>query len=84
VDIVTGVKLEAITPAGVEITDKNGVGTLKPCATIVLALGMQPRSRDIGKYERLAPDVYVIGDCHNQRGNLYSAVSEGFFAAMEI
>jgi 2,4-dienoyl-CoA reductase-like NADH-dependent reductase (Old Yellow Enzyme family)/thioredoxin reductase len=84
VAVITGVKLEAITPAGAEITDKNGLRTLKPCATVVLALGMQPRSGDVAKFEHLAPDIYVIGDCRNQRGNLYGATSEGFFAAMEI
>jgi 2,4-dienoyl-CoA reductase-like NADH-dependent reductase (Old Yellow Enzyme family) len=31
-----------------------------------------------------APEVYVVGDSSNEMGNLYSATSEGFFAAMEI
>ena len=84
VDIITGVTLEAVTGTGAEITDKNGKRTLIPCDTIVLALGMQPRSEDVVKFGHLAPDVHVIGDCHNQRGNLYSATSEGFFAAIEI
>jgi 2,4-dienoyl-CoA reductase-like NADH-dependent reductase (Old Yellow Enzyme family)/thioredoxin reductase len=84
VNIITGVKLEAVNDTGAVTTDKNGNRKEIPCDTVVLALGMQPRSEDVGKFEHLAPDVYVIGDCRNQRGNLYSATSGGFFAAMEI
>ena len=84
VDIITGVKLEAVTAAGAEIVDKNGVKKVMPSDTVVLALGMQPRTRVVSLFQDLSPDVYVIGDCQNQRGNLFSAIAEGFFAAIEI
>ena len=84
VDIITEVKLEAVTDAGAVVTDKNGKKTEIPCDNVVLALGVQPHEEVISMLADIAPDVKVIGDCHNQRGNLYNATSEGFFAAIEL
>jgi 2,4-dienoyl-CoA reductase-like NADH-dependent reductase (Old Yellow Enzyme family)/thioredoxin reductase len=84
IDVKTEVKLEAITDTGAVIMDKNWERTEIPCDTVVLSLGVEPRREVIAMFEDLAPDVYVVGDCHNQRGNLYRAISEGFFATMEI
>jgi 2,4-dienoyl-CoA reductase-like NADH-dependent reductase (Old Yellow Enzyme family)/NADPH-dependent 2,4-dienoyl-CoA reductase/sulfur reductase-like enzyme len=81
---LTELKLEAVTPIGVEVSDKESRRMAIPCDSVVLALGVEPRSDLIGKFKALAPEVYVVGDCNNQRGNLLSAVAEGFFAAMEI
>jgi hypothetical protein len=35
-------------------------------------------------FENLAPEVYMAGDCNKERGNLYNATLQGFFAAIEI
>jgi NADPH-dependent 2,4-dienoyl-CoA reductase/sulfur reductase-like enzyme len=82
--IITQVKLESITDTGALIVDKNWQKREIPCETVVLSLGVKPRSDIVASLEGLAPQVLVIGDCHNSRGNLASAVSEGFFAAMDI
>jgi pyruvate/2-oxoglutarate dehydrogenase complex dihydrolipoamide dehydrogenase (E3) component len=84
VDIITEVKLEAVKENSVIVTDKNGRKTEILCDTVVLALGVQPREEIVAMFDDIAPEVRVIGDCHNQRGNLYSATSEGFFAAIEL
>lgn len=84
VDIITEVKLEAITDTGAVITDKNRERNEIPCDTVVLSLGVEPRTGVVRMFTGLAPEVYIIGDGNNQIGNLYSATSEGFFAAMEI
>lgn len=84
VDIITEVKLESITDTAAVITDKNERRTEIPCDTIGLALGVEPRTELVSMFTDLAPDVHVIGDCHNRRGNLLNATSEGFFAAMEL
>ncbi|MBN1190180.1 MAG: FAD-dependent oxidoreductase [Dehalococcoidales bacterium] len=83
-EIMTGVKLEAITATGAEVTGQDGQKKEIPCDTVVLALGIEPRSALVTMLDGLAPEVFVIGDCHNRRGNLASAVREGFFAAMDI
>jgi 2,4-dienoyl-CoA reductase-like NADH-dependent reductase (Old Yellow Enzyme family)/NADPH-dependent 2,4-dienoyl-CoA reductase/sulfur reductase-like enzyme len=84
VDTFTGLKLTAITESGIEAVAQDSQKVEIPCDTVVLALGMEPRSRLVVALEGLAPEIYMIGDCHNQQGNLLKAVAEGFFAAMEI
>jgi len=84
IEIITGVKLEAVTGNGVVITDKNDEKKEIPCDTVVLSLGVRPRTGVVTAFKELAPEVYIIGDCSNERGNLHSATAEGFFAAMEI
>lgn len=83
-DIRTEVKLEAITERGAQLVDKNWNRIEIPCDTIVLAVGVRPRSEGIQNFEDLAPEVYLAGDCNKERGNLYYAILQGFFAAMEI
>ncbi len=84
VKTITEVRLESVNGTAAVVTDKNGERSEIPCDTVVLALGIVPRSNIIGQFQGSAPDISVAGDCYNQRGNLYSAVSEGFFAAVEI
>ncbi len=81
---VTEVKPQSITETGVTVMDKKGKRLEIPCDTFVLAFGLTPNTKAIEPFINLAPDVYRVGDCNNPRGNLYSAVSEGFFAAMDI
>jgi 2,4-dienoyl-CoA reductase-like NADH-dependent reductase (Old Yellow Enzyme family)/NADPH-dependent 2,4-dienoyl-CoA reductase/sulfur reductase-like enzyme len=84
VSIVTEVSLEAITGTAAVIIDKNGKRREISGDTVVLALGIVPYSYVADEFQGLAGKVIVVGDCHNRRGNLSSAVSEGFFAAAEI
>jgi 2-enoate reductase len=84
VDIITEVKLEAVTESGAVIADKKGQKREIPGDTVVLALGVQPRGEVVEEFKDAAPDVRVIGDCSSERGNLMSATAEGFFAAIEL
>lgn len=78
------VKLEAITERGVVVMDKKLKKIELPCDTVVLSLGVEPRTETIKILEHLAPDTYVVGDTNDQRSNLLKAASEGFFAAMKV
>jgi len=84
VDGETELKLEAITDTGAVVTDKKRNKVEISCDTVVLALGVRPRTEVVQLFENLAPEVYMAGDCNKERGNLYSATLQGFFAAMEI
>lgn len=84
VEIKTEVKLEAITDSGVSLIDKNWNRMEIPCDTVVLASGVEPRKDMANLFKDPEMDVYTVGDCSNQGGNLYSAVSQGFFAAVDI
>jgi 2,4-dienoyl-CoA reductase-like NADH-dependent reductase (Old Yellow Enzyme family)/thioredoxin reductase len=83
VELKTGVRLEAITDTGAVVSDKGKKRHI-PCDTVVLSLGVEPRKDFIDLLKGLAPQVFVVGDCNNQKGNILTAVAEGFFAAMEI
>jgi NADH dehydrogenase FAD-containing subunit len=84
VDIRTGVKLEAVTDNGVIIIDKDWERTEIACDTVVCALGVSPRVDAAQELAGLAPEVFVVGDCARERGNLWQATTGGFDAAMEI
>jgi NADPH-dependent 2,4-dienoyl-CoA reductase/sulfur reductase-like enzyme len=84
IEILTEVNLEAVTDTGAIIMDKNLNRSEIPCDTIVLAVGVKPRKEVVRMFEGYAPEIYVAGDCNKERGNLYSATLQGFFAAMEI
>src|SRR5208283_905594 len=84
IDIRTEMRLEAVTDAGAVIKDRQGRQTLVPCDTVVLALGVEPRREAMMRFEDLAPEVRAVGDCSKERGNLYSATLQGFFAAMDL
>jgi 2,4-dienoyl-CoA reductase-like NADH-dependent reductase (Old Yellow Enzyme family)/thioredoxin reductase len=84
IDIKTEVSLDAISEAGAVILDKEGGRTEIPCDTVVLSLGVKPLTKVIEELDDLAPEIYRAGDCSKERGNLYHAVLQGFFAAMNI
>jgi 2,4-dienoyl-CoA reductase-like NADH-dependent reductase (Old Yellow Enzyme family)/thioredoxin reductase len=84
VDIMTEAKLESITKSGAVITDKKGNKLDVPCDTVVLALGVRPCGEDAEKFKNTAPEIRVIGDGNNERGNLMSATAEGFFAGIDL
>jgi NADH dehydrogenase FAD-containing subunit len=84
VETRTGLTLEAVTTSGVEVSDAGSNRSEIECETVVLALGMEPRSSLVEQLRSMAPEVYVVGDCSTPKGNLLNAVAQGFFAAMEI
>ncbi len=84
VEVITEVSLDAVTDIGAVIMNKNGKKTEIACDTVVLSLGVTPRTDVVALFKDLVPDVHVIGDCNNERGQLYSATTEGFFAAVDV
>jgi 2,4-dienoyl-CoA reductase-like NADH-dependent reductase (Old Yellow Enzyme family)/thioredoxin reductase len=84
VETRTGLQLEAVTADGAQVLDRDSNRIEIKCDTLVLALGVEPRSSLVDEFRGLAPEVYVVGDCHQPRGNLLNAVAQGFWAAMEI
>ena len=84
VDVREEVRLEAVTEAGAVIIDKDGDRGEIRCDTVVLALGVCSRPDLLRTLEHLAPEMYVVGDCGRERGNLWYATTDGFDAAMSI
>jgi len=81
VEIHTGWSLEEITDKGVVCTDKEGGRNDIEADTVVLALGLSPREEIVEKFEGLAPEVYVIGDCVEAR-MIYNAFEDAWRAVL--
>ena len=83
VEIKTRIKLEEVFDKGVTVIDKEWQRYKIDADTVILSLGLLPRSEVVEELQGLAPEVYVIGDCLNPR-KLMDAVHEGFNVAIEI
>jgi len=84
VNIRTETKLEAVTDNGALVSDKEGNKIEIVCHSVVLSIGVTPRSDHMRRFENLAPEVHVVGDCRRGQGNLGYAIADGFNAAIEI
>jgi len=83
VEIRDKTRLEAVSGNIVTI-GKEGKKTEEQYDTIVLSLGVSPDPGLLDQFGRLAPEVRLIGDCNNLRGNIRTATLDGSNAAMEI
>ena len=85
IQIITNIKMEAITDTGIRAIDHNFDWKDYPADTIVLAMGMESRKDKVNELRRLIPEteVSIIGDCYEPR-NLFSAIHDGFNSVVEI
>ncbi|MCF0120812.1 MAG: FAD-dependent oxidoreductase, partial [Oscillospiraceae bacterium] len=84
VTYMTGLKAEKITEHTVQATREDGRLVILACNSVVLSMGVVPRSDAVAELMDICSETYVIGDCKNRAGNITSAVREGFYAAMNI
>lgn len=81
-----GVTVEQTAPAGTGDGAAAGAGGARsdiPADTVVLALGMTPRSTLVEELRPAAPRVFVAGDCVRPR-HIIDAVHEGFYSVVEL
>ena len=64
--------------------DAAGNDVSLACDTVVLSMGVRPRSELAHSFDGTATDAFICGDCAVRAGNITSAVRDGFFAAMNI
>ncbi len=83
VELRTGLKVVEIRPTGVVAEDGGGECSDISADTVVLALGMTPRSRLVEQLRHAAPRVFVAGDCVTPR-HIIDAVHEGFYSVVEL
>ncbi len=81
---IEGLKLTEIRPEGVLAEGEDGSEVMLFCDTVALSLGVRPRTEMLERFAGICDEAYFIGDCANRRGNITSAVREGFYAAMNI
>lgn len=80
VEILTGHKLEQISPDSVELSRIDGSRVKRTTQAVVLAMGVAPRKDVVEQFERAFDRVVVVGDA-NREGRILEAVSDGFTKA---
>ena len=79
-EILTGHKLEQISPDSVELSRMDGSRVKRTTQAVVLAMGVSPRKDVVEQFERAFDRVVVVGDA-NREGRIIEAVSDGFTKA---
>ena len=73
-----------VNSASLRFTDGENGEEIIPCDTVVLSMGVRPRTDVAMQFAGTAKDVVFCGDCAVRAGNITSAVRDGFFAAVNI
>ncbi len=69
---------------GVMVQSADGKRRFLECDTVVHALGMEANRAEAEAFADIAEDVYYVGDCIVDRGNLWSATSSAYYVALEL
>jgi NADPH-dependent 2,4-dienoyl-CoA reductase/sulfur reductase-like enzyme len=83
VTIQSGFRCTQITDEGVIAIDKAGKEILFDADTVIVAVGLRPRSGIVDALRGIAPEFMAIGDCVKPQ-NVLKAVRTGYDAAMAI
>jgi len=76
----TKFKIEEITEKGVITCNQDGAMQSHSADTVVLALGLKPRTKLLEKLKGKVSELHAIGDCVEVR-KIGDAVREGFFVS---
>ena len=79
----TNLKIEEITDDGVIAGNQDGVSRPVKGDTVVLALGLKPRTTLYEALKDKISELHAIGDCAEVR-KIGDAVREGFFTAYSL
>ena len=80
--VCTDTKVKEITGEGVRC-EKDGKDLLIPADTVVCALGFRSPYAEVDALAEVVDENYIVGDCANV-GQIYHAISQGYYAAIQI
>lgn len=83
VNFFTETKVDEIKDDSVVVMDKNWKRFSIRADTVILSLGFKPRMEIANRYQNLAREVYMVGDCRKAR-TVKEAIHEAFNIAVEI
>jgi len=78
----TKTRVTKVTDDGVYAEDENGE-KLYPADTVLLAVGLKPRTELVESLRNSAPDFMIIGDCLKP-ATVMEAIHGGYFSALDI
>jgi pyruvate/2-oxoglutarate dehydrogenase complex dihydrolipoamide dehydrogenase (E3) component len=83
VRLETRTKCTRVTEGGVFAVNEKGEEGFYEADTVLLAVGLKPRTEMVESLRNCAPDFVVVGDCH-QPATVMEAIHMGYFSAMNI
>jgi 2,4-dienoyl-CoA reductase-like NADH-dependent reductase (Old Yellow Enzyme family)/thioredoxin reductase len=83
VKVKTGVSLKGFSGGKAAFTDREGITWLLEADTVVVSGGLTPRTEAAGRFEKLAPKVYQIGDCVKV-GRIWDAFHTAWRAVLDF
>ena len=81
--ILTGSRVVEITDAGVIVADKNNNLSALACDTVLVAVGLAPKSSIYDELKNVDFAVYPIGD-YVKAGKIFDAIHTGYKTALRI
>ncbi len=81
-EIYVDTKVKEILPEGV-LCERNGEEFVIKADSVVCALGFRAPYSQVDDLCGMADESYIIGDCRNV-GQIYHAISQGYYAAMRV
>lgn len=81
-DIYVNTKVKEIVSSGV-LCEREGKEFIVEADTVVCALGFRAPYDTVDKLCSVVDEYYIIGDCKNV-GQIYHAVNNGYYAAMNV
>ena len=81
--LVTRAKVTRVTGEGVYAVDESGKENLYEADTVLLAVGLKPRTELVESLRNSAPDFVVIGDCLKP-ATVMEAIHGGYFSALDV
>lgn len=83
VTVRCGLRAMAVEASGLRCISRDGAEVLLPADTVVIAAGLQSRSKTVDALRGTAPEVILIGDCVRP-GSIRAAVFRAFHAALDL
>jgi len=81
-EIYVDTKVKEILPEGV-LCERNGEEFVIKADSVVCALGFRAPYSQVDDLCGMVDESYIIGDCRNV-GQIYHAISQGYYAAMRV
>lgn len=83
VDIRNDTKLMEITSDHVAVVSAGREERI-PCDSVAICLGVKPDQEMVDRFAGLVSEFYAVGDSTTSRGNLWTATTSAFNAAMNV
>ena len=65
------------------ITNSDRGESVLPFDTLIVSLGVVPKTAEASEYDSICDKTIIVGDCVTAQGSVYTATKTGYFAALD-